>query len=355
MSIRLITGLPRSGKTWHAIQDITLGALREGRKVYTNVEINTEAIIKVVPAARYLLHKIDLAEWLRTPRLALAPHLNGAVHILDEAWMLFPSTQKSREVQGPAFQEYLAMHGHRADPFFSTDIVFIVQRAAQLAKWARELVEIHIDHKKMSTLGVGMVGTRRIMSGVDGPEIGSERYVLGGSKPLYISQSQRTADQAGISVERMSGRGYTIWHRPATWLFLSFIFGIGYVQYNYWSGEHFFSKAGQFQLVAVPEPQPIDPRDMLLVAGLPVRQGESHPQGAAEPPPGLIARPVVESPGRLTGYWETLGLRTAFVEIAGRTIEIPADDCDFAGEPGASRVMRCRYGGVVYHASSAAF
>lgn len=124
--ITLIYGLPRSGKSYTALEQYVLPALEKGRPVLTfGIEIND---------ARPQTFK-------QASELVLAEVPGGCLVLVDEAWRLFPSGQKQANIP-EALREFLALHGHNTDEAGNPmDIVLMCQGPEQLAGWVRALVD----------------------------------------------------------------------------------------------------------------------------------------------------------------------------------------------------------------------
>lgn len=119
--ITLIYGLPRSGKSYTAMEQYVLPALAAGRPVYSLGIPVRDARVKVITSADFVLSKLD----------------GGALVVIDEAWRYFPSGQRQAKVD-ESTREFLALHGHRVGPKGEPfDIVMMCQSVDQLAGWVR--------------------------------------------------------------------------------------------------------------------------------------------------------------------------------------------------------------------------
>lgn len=138
MAIELYAGLPGAGKTYEAVGHLIVPALREGRRVVTNVPLRVD-VMRADGMDVELLEIVTIDALQEAGALESVPA--GAVVVLDECWRLWPSGQKQHLV-AVEHRAFLAEHRHRVDAEGrSQHIALIAQDSVQLASWVRQLVD----------------------------------------------------------------------------------------------------------------------------------------------------------------------------------------------------------------------
>lgn len=107
-------GLPRSGKTYTAVSQQILPALRQGRLVVTNVPMKRDVVVRDIPDAENLLREFPMAAVVAAPDSIWEHCPNGALVVLDEVWRFWPAGKKVDKIP-EAWKSFLAEHGHRVD------------------------------------------------------------------------------------------------------------------------------------------------------------------------------------------------------------------------------------------------
>lgn len=219
MSIYAYVGLPGSGKSYNVVENQILPALKEGRKVVTNIPLYEDRIREVITTG-------EIVEF-PTQRVAQQPELideyatPGCVLVLDEVWRLFPAGQKVNHVPEP-FKRLLAEHRHMVDAQGrSMQIVLVTQDLQQIGAFARQLVEQTFLHKKLSALG--MSGSfsctiyRGPVTGQNPPQNLEIRTVHGRYSEriwrYYKSHTMSQAAGSGANEASVDTRG-VVWKRP---------------------------------------------------------------------------------------------------------------------------------------------
>lgn len=229
MSIHAYTGLPGSGKSYNVVEHVVLPALQEGRVVVTNLPLHAEVVSEAIPGAQ--LRHVEIERVRDNPGLIDEVFPAGCVCVLDELWRLWPAGQKVNNIP-EEFKSFLAEHRHRVDSEGrSTQIVFVTQDLAQVAAFARQLVEKTYIHTKLGHLGMSGKFKVAIAHGcVTGTVIPEARQLvtrLGTYKPevwkFYKSHTMSKAANDGADESSVDGRG-NIWKRPGLWAM--FVLGI---------------------------------------------------------------------------------------------------------------------------------
>jgi len=147
MAVVLYSGLPGAGKSYSVVEYVLLPALKAGRAVYTNIELNIAELAQanIKPQLMSLPEPGESDAWG-----AIAP---GAVVVIDEAWQYWASGQKASNIpQGE--KEFFAMHRHKQDSKGrSQQVVLVTQNPEQLASYVRGLVDTHMRASKLDAVG----------------------------------------------------------------------------------------------------------------------------------------------------------------------------------------------------------
>lgn len=221
--ITAMVGLPRSGKSYNTVQHQILPALRAGRRVATNIPLYEDVIREEIKTGE--LVQFNVQEFQQEPARIFDVCTPGTVFILDEVWRLFPAGLKADRVPEP-FRKLLAEHGHMVDgKGDACQIVLVTQDLAQVAAFARQLVEQTIVHKKM-----GMVLSSKQFrvdiydgshTGQNPPESRRLRQSFGTYSPAvwkyYKSHTLSQAEKDGAN-EKSIDRRASIWRRPSLWI-----------------------------------------------------------------------------------------------------------------------------------------
>ena len=215
MSIYAYTGLPGSGKSYSVVQHQVLPALREGRKVVTNLPLKRDLVLEETRADAGQLLEFPTDLVAADPERIFEHFPEGSVLILDEVWKLFPSGLKTNQVAN-AFKTAFAEHRHRVDAGGrSCQIVLVTQDLAQIAMFARQLVEQTFRTVKLTSVGFDKRFRVDVFAGpVAGPNppVNSAiRQIFGKYDKrifrLYTSHTQSLAAQEGADEKSVDRRG----------------------------------------------------------------------------------------------------------------------------------------------------
>lgn len=153
MSIVCYAGLPRQGKSYSAVLNFIIPALKDKRHVATNMELNLPALEVVCGhPVKHLVHTFSKEATAPEVVAACPP---GAVIVIDEVWRYWPAGTKAADIP----REELAFfkeHGHRQGAEgISTEICIIDQDPkTAIPAWLRALIELTYLHTKLSALGL---------------------------------------------------------------------------------------------------------------------------------------------------------------------------------------------------------
>lgn len=228
MSIIAYVGLPGSGKSYDVVANQILPALKEDRRVVTNVPLDRDEVRKLTLKGEIVDLPIEV--------IAQEPHkideyaTAGCLLVIDELWRLWPAGEKANRIPQP-FKSLLAEHRHRVDSLGrSMQIVFVTQDLSQVAAFARQLVEQTFHHTKLSHIGAR--GSYRIdvfhgcVTGAVPPVNNRLREVFGKYDPkifkLYKSHTMSDSRNAGADEKAMDLRG-NIWRKQSIWVGVAFV------------------------------------------------------------------------------------------------------------------------------------
>lgn len=223
MSIFAYVGLPGSGKSYGVVANQVLPALKDGRLVVTNLPLKVELLREVIPGCE--LRTFQTSEVAEDPESIDEVFPPGCVAVIDEVWRLWPAGQKVDRIP-ESFKSFLAEHRHRVDKKGrSTQIVLVTQDLAQVAAFARQLVEQTFVHRKLGALGMRGRYTVNVYEGnvtgltpPDSKKIASNvgRYDESVYR-FYTSHTMSESSEAGADEAPVDDRG-NVWRRPVIWL-----------------------------------------------------------------------------------------------------------------------------------------
>lgn len=221
MAIWAYTGLPRHGKSYHAVKDQVVPALRAGRRVVTNVPL-VEKNLRVLCGDGGEIRQVTNEELASDPDAVLAREcLPGSLCLFDELWRFLPAGLQAKNAPA-GWKTLFAEHGHEVDVSGNmTQIVLVTQDLSQVSAFARQLVERTVIVRKMTVIGSskryrvdvyagGVTGTnppvgRRISEG-----FGTFEKTI---QECYVSRTKSQADGGEVNESVLDGRG-TIWRHP---------------------------------------------------------------------------------------------------------------------------------------------
>jgi zona occludens toxin len=166
MALLGYTGVMGSGKTYEGVSVAALGALRQGRRVVTNISgFNYEAIrdylgeipgigmlasdrVVVVPSSRVTQPHFFFDPEVESDSV-VAP---GDLVLLDEVWNFWGTDAKLSEEH----KKFFRMHRHytESDSGTSCDLVMMIQDLMSLHRFIRGVLETTFKFTKLKTLGL---------------------------------------------------------------------------------------------------------------------------------------------------------------------------------------------------------
>ena len=150
MAITAYVGLPGSGKSYGVVENVVLAALKNGRRVWTNIPLNMDLIDREFGG---LVTRYETKDILDDPSWFADRFESGATLVIDEAWRLWSAGLKANNMS-EAHKSFLAEHRHMVgSDGNSTEIVFVTQDLAQIASYPRSLVETTYRSVKLIAVG----------------------------------------------------------------------------------------------------------------------------------------------------------------------------------------------------------
>lgn len=217
MALSLYCGIMGSGKSYELVSQVVLPALKDGRRVVTNIEgLDPDKIShfldKDVHDLLVFVSDTDPLEpsfWYHPETNKTATTQPGDLLVLDEAWRMFPAGDKL----DPAILEYFRKHRHYTDASgVATDIALAFQLFTDIHRALRGVAAVTVETRKMTMLGRPKNYRVRIYEGAANPQQRSVQPVALHVRkydpaifPLYSSFAAKKG------VEKKSGRTATLW------------------------------------------------------------------------------------------------------------------------------------------------
>ena len=150
MAITAFVGLQGSGKSYSAVSEVILPALKDGRKIFTNIPL---VIDQLPPGASELAVQFDMQDLIDNPNWFDDKFEPGAIILIDELWRLWPSGLKANNAL-EQHKEFLSMHRHKVGSNGrSSEIYLLTQDLSQIANFARVLVDKTYRTTKLDVIG----------------------------------------------------------------------------------------------------------------------------------------------------------------------------------------------------------
>lgn len=343
MSIIAYVGLPGSGKSYDVVANQILPALKDDRRVVTNVPLNRDEVRRTIRSGEIVELPLDV--------VAQEPHkideyaTPGCVLIIDELWRFWPAGEKAHRIPQP-YKSLLAEHRHRVDSQGrAMQIVFVTQDLSQIAAFARQLVEQTFHHTKLTH--VGQRGSYRIdvfhgaVTGAVPPVNNRLREIFGKYQPrifkMYQSHTMSDSHQSGADENTIDARA-NIFRRWSFWAA-----GAGALVALAWGVSTLYGLVAQYggDDASVASPFAADP--------LPEPVGSIQAFPSTPPKAGPARIDSVRHAGtfRLVGWIENLAepdRSLAVVSNGTRQDFVPLNRC----RPNGTASYVCEYRGVTF-------
>jgi len=176
--VTALAGLPGGGKSYMAVELFVLPALREGRKIMTNVPLLMDAVNRDFPGARVVL-------WDSIDAIDFDDVGDGCLLMLDEVWRLWPQGKSAKSIPVSELA-VIKEHRHRSDSNGrSMDVVLICQDTGDIAAPIRGMIETTIISTKHLDLGVENAYRRDFYRGAVKGQEGSKQSLIRSENGTY--------------------------------------------------------------------------------------------------------------------------------------------------------------------------
>lgn len=319
MSIVAYVGLPGSGKSYSVVEQQILPAVQAGRTVVTNIPLIPDAWASLGLPGK--IEQFDDAV-LRADPARLADYIRpGVVFVWDEVQLCLPQGWRAEDVPD-VWKELFSKHRHMADASGnSTQIVFVTQDLANVAKFARSLIEDIFVTTKLTAVGMSKAFRVDVHQG---PPTGRPflpnralRQIMGRYRKeiysLYRSHTLSEASALGANEAKLDQRA-SIWRRP-----VFFVGGPACLVLVVWSLHAFSANFHGFAMKAAPASRET-----------PVAAAASAQRSGADAPPSAVRTVrdgLVASVPRVLLVIEGAdgaGPERAFLAVEGRVLELGA-------------------------------
>ncbi len=276
--IEMLEGVPGSGKSYHAVAEKFLPAVRAGRRIYIFVEgIYLDRLAAFEGTSQDELQK-QITVWTTKDDVlkGLLTVEPGSLVVLDEVQTVF----RAKEKQDPELLRWLETHRHRG-----IDIVLMCQQSGQLTLGVTRLVEVTTKFRRLDRFGL----TNRYQAAVRGnPEETDVIRMFTGKYSPTVYAYYSSYSQAAV---RETARGGSIMRSPTVILGVVGLVGaVIWFSSGTWLSVGAASKVPHTRSAISLPPPPSPPRE----AAAPVREGpdkEIHPlriQGGIEGEQGWV-------------------------------------------------------------------
>lgn len=223
--INALTGRPGGGKSYEAVAFHIIPALKEGRKVITNVALNIPHFVYVFgqQTVDELLVVIDgeLDNFGSNNRpFSSVEHYRDSwrndkgqapLYVIDEAHMVL-----GRQVN-TAVLEWYSMHRH-----YGADILLMTQNLRKVHRDIKDMVEIHYYCVKNAAMGSKSTYTRKVKNGANGTDL--NQNVRTYEKKYFPFYQSHTSSNKAVE-EAVAKDVKPIWKHWTVWLAAILLFG----------------------------------------------------------------------------------------------------------------------------------
>lgn len=197
--IYALVGRPRSGKSYEAVVYHIIPAIKEGRKVITNIPLNMEWFRKVFGSKADLIEiregKFNEFDAIERPFTNPDDYITdwrnennlGPLFVIDEAHMVLPRQCKKDILY------FYSMHGHHG-----VDILLLTQNLRKVNADIRDMVEVTYMCIKNTHLGTDKTYTKKQFLGVDTKnpvDVSNREY----DKNYFGSYQSHTASNSAVT------------------------------------------------------------------------------------------------------------------------------------------------------------
>ncbi|GIZ13888.1 zonular occludens toxin domain-containing protein [Pseudomonas sp. NCCP-436] len=348
MAIDAYTGLPGHGKSYGVVEHVIIPSLKQGRHVVTNIPLDVDALLvdfggTIEQLPEDWFERADLGE--------LAPP--GSVLVLDELWRRWPNGMKANAARLED-KALLAEHRHRVDAKGrSMRVVLVTQDLAQIASWARALVETTYRMVKKSKKIYRVDIYRGAVTGPRPPRSALLRQTAGKFKPEVYRyyQSATQSQSGGVGDESVADTRGSLWRSWGLWGLVAIM--VGGASFGVYGINRFFSPEPAPSQAIYVEPAPVKAKAELEPQSRTVRAASAvynaKPDGPVmsttwrvggyvmSPTGSWQPTPPPEPPPTQGTYWQNTGsaqrvsktARVVLVSNGGGTRIVPISECRF--------------------------
>lgn len=267
MPINAYTGLMGSGKSYECVTSVIIPAVKEGRRVVTNVDGIDSDAIRAWCHDKFDIAMDKLGEVVHctnddVPKANFLPYAQdadtfckpGDIVCIDEAWRFWGTDCKLLAEHKVFFREH--RHFVHPDTKVSCDLVLMVQDISDLHRTLKVVVEITFRTTKIKSLGMSKTYRVEMWEGYKLTRRGrvavqNKRYDLA-VFPLYSSYV------GGAGKELQVDKRQNVLRNPKLWLLVAFLIGLLVlclsVLMDFFSGSKYADKktTGSRALLATP-------------------------------------------------------------------------------------------------------
>ncbi|EGQ7813769.1 MULTISPECIES: zonular occludens toxin domain-containing protein [Vibrio] len=192
--IYAIAGRPGGGKTYEAVAYHIIPAIKDGRKVITNITLNIDWFVKIFGEhVRDLIKIVDgrLTDFGSTSRpfSQIGDYSDewrnekgqGPLYVVDEAHMSLPSRGLPA-----AILEWFSIHRH-----YGVDIILLTQNIRKVHRDIKDMIEVTYRCTKNTAMGSSNSYTKKVQDGCNGEVVNTSiRSYKSEYFPFYKSHSQ---------------------------------------------------------------------------------------------------------------------------------------------------------------------
>lgn len=189
--INLLLGRPRSGKSYESVAFHVLPALREGRKIITNLPLKLDHfklvfgedvindLIEIKNPTKEIRHRFSVLSDYETdwshPETGIGP-----LFVIDECHFAIRRGKTAQDVE-----EWYSMHGHQ-----NIDVLLMTQSYGKMDRNILEMVQLMYRVSKMTAMGMENRYVRKVYDGFKGAEVNQDTRVYESQYfPFYKSHT----------------------------------------------------------------------------------------------------------------------------------------------------------------------
>jgi len=150
MSVKYYCGPPGSGKSYHVVKEVIIPALKEGRKILTNLPVKLDVMASLIPELKHvesmnLITMIPDDQIRDIHKIVADKAYTGFLIVIDEAHNYWPSGDAIRNKD---FKKWFTEHRH-----FFQDFVVVTQAYENVHKFIASLMDARFQYSKNDDLG----------------------------------------------------------------------------------------------------------------------------------------------------------------------------------------------------------